>query len=143
MLGLSVELSILAHSVARRWTVTSAVLLLILFGTFPIRARHVAGQRPETGVRLIENEAQKHNLPIAIELASSFLPLSYYGTPRVVARIHYLASMRESQRYAPGSSAETTILGLRPWTTLNIDDYECFVSSYKRFYVYTESPRDG
>jgi 4-amino-4-deoxy-L-arabinose transferase-like glycosyltransferase len=143
VLGLSVGLAILAHSVSRRYTATIAVLLLLLFGLFAVRVRHVIGQRPETAVRLIQKEVAKYDLPIAVEQGSEFLPLSYYGAPQVMARIRYLANLRESQHYLPGSRVEQGMLALRPWTSLSIEDYESFVSSHKRFYVYSVPPGGG
>ncbi|HYM10619.1 MAG TPA: glycosyltransferase family 39 protein [Bryobacterales bacterium] len=146
--GFSILVAFLACRADRRQGVAGAVLFLILFGWFTggaanLAAKAVAGRAGRapasedlaTADPLLASLAGP-DLPVVSSDALRFLQWSHYGPPSLTSRLFYLHDLPAAVRFTGSDSLDRELVNLRHWVPVNVEDYNLFVASHRRFLLY-------
>ncbi len=132
---------------ARRAAVCAALCVPLLVAAGAARVDFggstvVNGRRVGNSARVLVNlERVEGTEPIVVASALSYLPIWWYGSETLRARLHYLADVPYAVRQ-PAFLAELCVVAERNCVPSKADDFRQFVSSHHSFLLYCiDDPR--
>jgi Dolichyl-phosphate-mannose-protein mannosyltransferase len=126
----------------------TALMILIQFLCFISLGLHYYSQHDKERFGHLQTEGflqskyssgNADGLPIAVSDPHTFMKLAHYAPPNIARRIIYLADTEASLRYIGHNSVEKGMIDMiGPWFHLEVVEYQRFVSTGKRFLVYSK-----
>jgi hypothetical protein len=141
VLGFSILFAFVPRALSHGREIVGAALVISLLGGFILvevrELRNVteAQSRRAKTVELLQSNGYKE-LPIVASDLNTFTTLSQYAPRDIAERLVYLSDPQASLRHLKHSSVDQGILDLKPWFRLNVNGYQQYISSQKRFLVY-------
>lgn len=141
----------MAISIGRIPAVSKSLLVLVLvtFGVFGAGCELIfwktldfkAAERFSLADEALVRDAARPDLPVAMDDALLFVPLSLYGSPEYRGRLVYLVDLEKAVAYSGSDTADRTLTRLRPYLTAAMPDYSEFVDAHREFLLVTREPR--
>ena len=129
----------------------AALCVVVLFGvvaaTFGMQSFRVINGRMLTaseavkGLTPLDLESVNGVEPIVMASAISYLPVWWYSSDALRARLHYLADVPYAVRQ-PDFLPEVSLVEDQKYVPAHVDEYRTFTTSHRRFFLYcTDLPR--
>jgi len=98
-------------------------------------------QRFSSADEAFVRQAPRSDLPVVMDDALLFLPLSLYGSHEYRTRLVYLIDLDKAVMYSGSNTADKNLSVLRPYLPVVIADYSEFVEMHPEFLLVTREPK--
>jgi hypothetical protein len=139
--GFSVLTAWSAAALSRRPRLTAVVMAVTFLGWTAGKeaasARLLRADPPtlsETRAALLGE--RDGTLPIAVTHGHVYLPLAAYAPPEIVSRLVALTQPDRITARMGSRSGDAALIGLAKWAPLQVEDFDAFVRSHRRFLLY-------
>jgi hypothetical protein len=142
VIGVSIVIAYGVRQLSGERPVIVAILVLFLCGSFlslGVKSYTKIGEVRQAHIQTVEflRSECTGDLPIAVTDQHEFTNLAHYTPRDISSRLVYLADPGKALSYLGHNSVEKGALDLlKPWFHLPIEDYDPYIASRERFFVY-------